>query len=252
MPSPPRIHYLTMSGDPPNGGVPPGVILSAQPPPGFVAPRPDMAWAPSSVDTQSMVPWGSSVVDMHSMGAPPPYQAVPDAHSSFPVCYGPAFEQPVMVGSVPSAYPLPCLTPPPTPSSAVATRFVPPGSSLNGVTPDLDGFSYIFPPDDAHTTINFAEPPARPCNNANPHELINWSRHKVPITLTVKQLIEQLGGIRDGDGVTEIYEQGDGKWAKGMTYKKNGVHKDKMLKEIGWTKRRGEEAPPVFLCCKRG
>jgi hypothetical protein len=239
MSSPPRIHYLTMSGDPPNGGVPPGVYFSAQPPPGFVAPRPDM-------------PWASSAVDTHSMGAPPPYQAVPDPHPSFPVCYGPAIRRPVTVGSFPDAYPLPCLNLPPTPSSAAATYFVPPGSSLNGVTPDLDGFAYIFPPDDAHTTINFAEPPARPCDNANSHELINWSRHKVPTTLTVSQLIEQLGGIGDADGVTEIYEQGDGKWAKGMTYTKNGEHEDKMLKEIGWTKRRGDEAPPVFLCCKRG
>ncbi len=125
-----------------------------------------------------------------------------------------------------------------------------PGSSLNGVIPDLDGYGYIFPPEDEHTTINFVDPPMRPCDK--PNQEFGWSRHKAPTTLTVKQLIEQLGGIGDADGVTEIYELGDGKWAKGMTYKKDGAHKDKKLEEIGWTKRRGGEAAPVFLCAKKG
>ena len=69
--------------------------------------------------------------------------------------------------------------------------------------------------------------------------------------MRVKELIEQLGGVSDGDGVTEIYELGNGRWAEGMTYKKNGELKDKMLKEVGWTERRAD-GNPVFLCCKQG
>lgn len=95
----------------------------------------------------------------------------------------------------------------------------------------------------------WVKPPTRPCDK--PNQLFEMSRYKVPTSLKVEDLIEQFGGSGDKDGITEIYELGNGRWAEGMTYKKDGRFKDKVLKEIGWTKRRGE-GNPVFLCCKKG
>jgi len=88
-------------------------------------------------------------------------QSVSNLHSSLGLCYGPAFRRPVTVGSFADAYPLSCLNLPSSPFFAAATYFVPPGSSLNYVTPDLNGFACISPPDDARTTIDFAEPSTR-------------------------------------------------------------------------------------------
>ncbi len=70
--------------------------------------------------------------------------------------------------------------------------------------------------------------------------------------ITVSQLIEHLEGIEDAENVTEIHEQDDRMWAKGMTYMKNGKHENNTQKDTEWTKRREGEASSVFLRCKRG
>ncbi len=85
-------------------------------------------------------------------------QSIPNPHSSLSICYEPALRQPVTMGSFADAYPLLCLHLPSSLSFAAATYFVLSGSSLNDVTPDLNGFACISPSDDARTTIEFVEP----------------------------------------------------------------------------------------------
>lgn len=114
-----------------------------------------------------------------------------------------------------------------------------------------DGWSYIAPSE--HATIHFVGDGARPCDAPNgyyPHEF-NFSKHKAPTMMTVKDLIKGLGAP-EGDeyGITEMEEQGNNRFTAGVTITQGSDDAKKTLAEQGWTQRRGEAAP-IWILVKR-
>ena len=47
--------------------------------------------------------------------------------------------------------------------------------------------------------------------------------------------------------MTEVHEQGVGKWAKGTTVGYGEERAKSSLASMGWTSKRGEGLPPVWL-----
>lgn len=111
-----------------------------------------------------------------------------------------------------------------------------------------DGWSYITPSE--HTTIHFVGDGTRPCdapNGYHPHRFA-FTKHKVPTTMTVKDLIKRLGApAGDQNGITEMEELGNNRFTAGITITQGSEDAKKTLAETGWTQRRSEAAPIWFV-----
>lgn len=114
-----------------------------------------------------------------------------------------------------------------------------------------DGWSYITPSE--HTTIHFVSDGTRPCDAPNgyyPHRFA-FTIHKVPTMMTVRELIEGLGAPPgDQNGITEMEELGNSRFAAGWTITQGSEDATKTLREVGWTQRRSEAAP-IWVVVKR-
>ncbi|KAF6218679.1 hypothetical protein HO133_006030 [Letharia lupina] len=226
---PEETRYFTLSGNVPNGGVPPGRTLAslANPPSG-----PDPAHHPFR----------------NGHGPPPPYSGPPDnAHSPQrarpPRTLSP---HPGTGGGGPAPY-HPTLhpgPPPPAPRAPAppAPPYEPPGQYLDGhPLHGGDGWSYLAPGE--HTTIHFVGDGTRPCDHPRPRPFA-FTRHKVPSRTSVRDLIRALGAPPgDGVGVTEMLELGDGRFAAGLTVTQGGADAGRSLGEVGWTQGRSEGKP---------
>ena len=114
-----------------------------------------------------------------------------------------------------------------------------------------DGWSYITPTE--NTTIHFVGDGTRPCDAPNGYhpQQFGFTKHKVPTTMTVKDLIKQLGApAGDQNGITEMEELGDNWFAAGITITQGSEDAKKSLAAMGWTQRRSEAAP-VWIVVKR-
>ncbi|KAH0543306.1 hypothetical protein FGG08_002369 [Glutinoglossum americanum] len=138
---------------------------------------------------------------------------------------------------------------PPAAAPTPASDDVPPGSRFNGGLPPET--LYLYPI--KHTTIHVFrgdfDPLAEPLS-----EFSCWAL-KVPITLTVSELIYQLGARTGGDdkcGVTEFFEIGDGSWAEGVSIFQIHDQKSQTLVDIGWNETRGTTQEPVWLKLHKG
>lgn len=98
--------------------------------------------------------------------------------------------------------------------------------------------------------IRFVGDGTRPCDAPNgyyPHQFA-FTAHKVPSMMTVKDLIKGLGApAGDQNGITEMVELGDNRFASGVTIMQGSDDAKKTLAEVGWTQRNSEAAAIWFV-----
>lgn len=201
--------YITGSGQPPNGGVPPGSIFFGQP---QTNDRP----APPPYNILVVPPPAVTVVNLSA--APPPYHA-------------------------PAAGPAPAAPPPPEPSK----RYAPPGITQDGAEFVQNGIAYLFP--DSHTVIHFLFDGTRPFDGppgCEPEFAALKIPTTMTVAGLMNQL-GVPGNGNDRYGVTECVEVGNGSWAKGITYVWSEEKSKKTLKAIGWDDSRGTKNKPVWI-----
>ncbi|EAS36569.3 uncharacterized protein CIMG_01923 [Coccidioides immitis RS] len=231
------MRYMTVNLEVPFGGMPPCFVAATGQQHGVppvaqaqfipVLPRPDIGAVPG------WQPWQEPPGVI-----PPPYNAAP-----------PAAAPPAAAAASP---PPPTPTSPPLPSGA----HIPTTTDKPVVLPSGQG--YIFP--QTHTTLHIIESNFPPWEN--PGRPFHWRSFLAPITLTLKELIEQIcpdkgpkGEKVTSRGITECLELGDGAWLKGTEFwvgekGKGDAMKGKVgqtLSEIGWDESRGTESRPVWL-----
>ncbi|KAM0805481.1 hypothetical protein BDR22DRAFT_884472 [Usnea florida] len=236
---PEETRYITLSGNVPNGGVPPGrtfVSVAGLP----YGPNPNH-------HPFSPAPFSPAY------GPPPPYYG--PQHRGYDRGYQSYFPT-SHPGPGPPAPPAPyTATPPPPPPVLVPrphTEWEAPGAYLNGHMLIVDGVAIIHPSD--HTTISFLTGGERPCDA--PDGYYPWyfahKEYGVPPTMTLQEfMVVKLGVPRQGRcGITEMVELGDNRWTAGVTILQGTEEAKKTLEEIGWTKRRSDIAP-IWVVVKR-
>ncbi|WEW60481.1 hypothetical protein PRK78_005968 [Emydomyces testavorans] len=223
------MRYMTVNGEVPFGGMPPYFI--------------------------------AAMGQQH--GLPPPFMAAPPGA---PLQFFPVFPRPDL-GAIPGWQPWqepPGVIPPPPPPAADPPKAAPPcppGANIPTTDNPLvlpSGQGYIFP--QAHTTLHVLESNFPPWER--PGHPFHWRAFRVPTTLTLKELIEQLcpdkgpkGEKVTSRGITECLELGDGAWLKASEFwigdkGDNDAMKEKVkqsLAKVGWDEGRGTKARPVWL-----
>ncbi|KAK2873426.1 hypothetical protein FQN49_002384 [Arthroderma sp. PD_2] len=162
-------------------------------------------------------------------------------------------------GPSPARHPSPPGSPPAAQhqSRRLPAGAYPPSSDHALVLPNGQG--YIFP--QKHTTIHIIEAYTPPWDN--PGGSFQWRSYRVPSTMIVSELIDQLCPTKGPDGrkatargITECLEVGDGSWLKGSDFWIGGTRgSDENMKRrvsqtlaaIGWTDQRGGAAQPVWI-----
>ncbi|KAL9602961.1 MAG: hypothetical protein Q9219_001486 [cf. Caloplaca sp. 3 TL-2023] len=236
MPKPTQ-YFRTVSGEPPNGGVPPGTALFPVPGQHPVL-MPPVAPPPYSIHQYSAPIGTPTWHPAHQAFLPPPPQHVFSPPSPMP---SPTYIQ--HFSFHPQLVP-PCSPPAPAPAPA---QWTPPGAALLGqAAPNFEGVDYLYPRD--HTVLHIIldkfmtlDPTTR---------LPKWEARLFPTGLTVRELIKQLGAPDEDEnkyGVTEVHELGNGRWAAGQTVLLGSEYSKKTLGEIGWSETRGFAAKPVWL-----
>ncbi|KAL9045548.1 MAG: hypothetical protein Q9214_001428 [Letrouitia sp. 1 TL-2023] len=220
-----RQHFVTMTGQPPNGGVPPGVA--------FFAPQPQRIEE-----------------ELGTVYPPPPPYAPPAHRQPIPPPPPPA---PVSSMFVPPQPPPPGPGPGPaaaaTPQLQAAVNYQNlPGSSLAGVeAPSIRGIGYLFA--EKHTVLHFI--PNRWLQMNCPGREPVYRPYIFPTNLTVGELIRQLGvpSAEYGHqyGITEVHEMGEGRFTAGQTILRDSEDANKTLAQIGWDECRGTSRRPVWI-----
>lgn len=236
----PETRWVTINRQAPNGGFPPGIMLMHDP---------------------NLSPQGNAPVDtgppnggLPSNGAgwgppPPPYRL--SATGLIP--YFCTMAPPTVSKAPPAWVPFPGYAPGPAPvySPSQCPPYEPPGQFVDGHLMEGDGWSYITPADE--TTICFVGNGARPCDwpNVNYTQKFNFSKHKAPCSMTLRELMKRLG-CPDGEtkGLTEMRESGRGQWVALDSFTQAGEASKQTLAQVGWTKERNE-MNPVWLVAKR-
>lgn len=253
-----NVRFISTDGGPPNGGIPPNVF-----PGPYFAPTP--VHEPQPAPAQAVAPANppqaaAPVVEVRPPPSlPQPYRrrhrTTADRNGTIQQALVVAGPPPPPAPAAPAAAQPPACNPP-THTQAFPGAYVP-GSTTQVLT-SPDGMGYIFPA--AHTTIHIIEETFPPWDR--PGANIRWRAYRVPVTMTIKQLISQLcpekgpqGQNSVSRGITECLETGGGVWIKGAQFwigarGEEGKMKDRVgqtLSQIGWTEKRGKEALPVWL-----
>lgn len=246
--------YITLDGQPPLGGLPPNVAAAMQhraresPPPYTPASAPPAVQAsphPVVINVPRPIvgaipgwqPWTGLTTGLM------PANIITSTANNTPICCCQKSE------------------PPKQPPSS-NNPSIPPGGYIPGTTDSpltlSSGAGYIFPTN--HTTIHLIEPNFLPF--AHPPRSFKWRVYKVPTTMTLSQLIEQVcvvncpQGKTPVKGILECIELGGGHWARGSEFwigkgkGEEGAMKEKVkktLESIGWDEKRGSVAKPVWL-----
>lgn len=240
MPEPPR--YKTLSGEPPNGGIPPGRLFATaagppsiprllldnippHAPPRYSAlPSPIQGrWVPGMRFSFTEITTSMSASSLVPLRMPPILTPIPQALTA---------PSPQALRSAVSAPP-PLLTRP----------FEPPGQTVDGISLRVDGYSYMFP--EKHAAIFFLGDGLRPCDypGGYPHQF-RFSKHKVPCNMTVRELIRRLGAPPGASkGITEMTVLGEDRFGTGVTYTQGEEASTRTLEQAGWTAARNEENP---------
>ncbi|MCJ1371164.1 hypothetical protein MMC20_002379 [Loxospora ochrophaea] len=220
-----RTYYITPDGRVPNAGAPPGrhPHQAQSPPPYTQQPAPSSAPAPAPAPTNN-------------------FPSVPRPDYGYMPLDQPAWRplQPAPPQRAPAAAPTPVVRP------------LPPGAKLNGKVPDFhEPLGYIFP--EKHTIMHVV------CNNVKPWTerglRVDFSAHRVPTLMTVKELIRQLGISGNADnrlGITECVETGDGGWRELGTYLLSEERSTRTIGSLGWNESHGKDKPPVWIVPHRG
>ncbi|PGH02923.1 hypothetical protein GX51_04379 [Blastomyces parvus] len=265
-----EIRYLTMDGQPPNGGIPPNMgAFPPPPPPPFPMPVLPM-FAPGPVPQ------------------PPPLQAplqaffgqalltpvLPPNMFHFQPQQAPQFAMQVPApqaaatppGALVAPFPFPVSVPPP-PAIAAAPSGPNYQNPHGGIIPGTEnqplvlpgGHGYLFPP--KNTTIHLFR-----CTTYYPWDsqdgIIEFVTYQAPTNMTVADLIKQICPQADyikGRGVIECLQAVNGNasiFARGEEYfigegkGEAQAMKDKVgktLAEVGWNEHRKANANPVWL-----
>ena len=215
-----EIRYVTLNGQPPNGGVPPGRMFA------------------------SIVVQAPAINPGH-YGPPPPYPAqyqpaIPTVHPQppYPAQYQPA---------IPTVYPQP--PHPVAPAAPVARaspvqEWDPPGSYVDGCKMQGNGFTMIISRE--ITRFLFLWDGIRPCDYHRGFYpgYFNRMELKAESSMTVGEFIDGLG-MPHGDqyAIQELEELGDQRWTSGLTITRGSDHARKTLAEVGWSARRSRDRP---------
>ncbi|KAL2014089.1 hypothetical protein VTN00DRAFT_1614 [Thermoascus crustaceus] len=265
-----NFRYITPDGQPPLGGLPPNIHAAMRtqarefPPPYTPHPYPTVFYAPRPIvgSIPGWLPWTSvaTVLSIQNASATATTTSPPTTPPALPALSS------TSVHSTSSQPPLP------------------PGAYAPGSTSDTDtdtalvlpsGLGYIFPK--SHTIIHIIKHDFLPFtfnnNQTNPHCPFKFRAFKIPTTLTVAELIEQICPVNinknphpppEGNskvivakGIVECIEVGDGKWVRGAEFwvgegQGNGEEGrvGKTLEEIGWDGRRGTRMGPVWVATR--
>ncbi|KAI4280247.1 MAG: hypothetical protein L6R38_004588 [Xanthoria sp. 2 TBL-2021] len=234
----PTQYFRTLSGDPPNAGVPPGVAFfhvhqpsaptatpAASPPPPPYA----MHYYSPYLDPRMFLP-----PQQAAQGPPPPAPPAPallDARMFYP---------PLQTLQAPPAPPAPAPAPAPQ-------QWTPPGASLLGQqAPNFEGVNYLYPQD--HTVLHIIWDVHMKLDT--PTTFPAFEPRLFPTGLTVAELIRRLGAPTTDDskfGVMEVHQLGDGRWTAGTTVLLTSDLAKKTLGAIGWGETRGFAAKPVWI-----
>ncbi|CAL8577849.1 hypothetical protein XPA_003662 [Xanthoria parietina] len=261
-------YFRTLSGDPPFGGVPPGVRIcrilqrsapaatpAASPPPPSYAEHPYSRWLDPSLypPQQAAQPpppcyvehdysrWLDPRIYLPPQAAQPPPQPAPQAPAILDASMLYQALQTLQALLAPAPAPAPILAPAPAPQLST-----PPGSSLLGPqAPNSEGVQCLLPHD--QTVFHVIRDP-----DMRPDALITlpaFTPRSFPSGLIVAELIRALvPTINDARiGVMEVHQQGDGRWTAGTMVLLNSDLAKKTLREIGWDETRGSTAAPVWI-----
>ncbi|KAL9613778.1 MAG: hypothetical protein Q9167_001723 [Letrouitia subvulpina] len=217
-----------MTGQPPNGGVPPGVAF--------------FALQPQRIDEEPGI-----------LSPPPPPYAPPAHYQPIP----PPPPAPVSSMFVPPQPPPPAPAPAPAPAAAAAAIPQPqaavnyqnlPGSSLAEVeAPSIRGIGYLFA--EKHTVLHFI--PDRWLQMDCPGREPLYRPYMFATNLTVGELMRQLG-VPTAEyghqfGITEVHEMGEGRFTAGQTILRDSEQANQTLAQIGWDESRGTCRRPVWI-----
>lgn len=87
----------------------------------------------------------------------------------------------------------------------------------------------------------------------SPNTEFQFSIVRVPCSMTIAELIQQLGAEGANDKVTECIELGNGAWAKGISIAKSDDAAKQTVAQVGWDEARGEGPNrPVWIIVSRG
>ncbi|EFQ97549.1 hypothetical protein MGYG_00590 [Nannizzia gypsea CBS 118893] len=255
-----EMRYISPDGGPPLGGISPQDLAFLQPfhiPP-FVGypftaqnPPPGPPPAPASVPTPPELRGQVFLHQTFTTNVPPPAAA--------PMAPAPAPAQ--APNTSPPAAQTPSPARPPAAIPGLARRLpsgaYPPDSERAMVLPTGQG--YIFPK--KHTTLHIIETSTAPWDN--PGGIFQWRSYRVPSSMAVSELVDQLCPTKTPDGrdvtsrgIVECLEIGDGTWLKGSEFWVGGRRggDDNMkrrvtqsLTAVGWTELRGTVAQPVWI-----
>ena len=224
--------YFTLSGNVPNGGVPPGRMMASL---ALVPPGPYPSHHPFTPGPFS-----------GGHAPPPPYHSPQNngkilqrADMSQPLSFDTATPPPGPPAPAPAAPP------------SNGASYEPPGQYLDGRMLRGDGWSYLTPTE--HTTIHFVNDGTRPCDTPDGYYRyrFDFTTHKVPTTMTVCELIQRLGApAGDQNGITEMVALPDYRFLAAETITQGSEDANKTLREMGWTQRRSEAAP-IWIVVKR-
>ena len=244
---PEETRYVTVNGNVPNGGIPPGRMFFSVgagpplepnlgryahiPPPAPSAPQNDGKMSQPTYSPRILI---HGIVTGRGFGVPTHW---PTMYLGFPPLPPPAPRTPHRAASSP---------PDPTPP-----KYQKPGNYIGGNI--LPGKEWTLITPSELTTIFFVNDGTRPCDAPNGHfpHRFNFTKHKAPTVMTVKDLMKGLG-MPEGEnfGVTEMEELGDNRFTAGMTIRQGSEWAEKTLRELGWSQRKSEAAP-IWLLVKR-
>ncbi|KAK5168614.1 uncharacterized protein LTR77_005923 [Saxophila tyrrhenica] len=109
--------------------------------------------------------------------------------------------------------------------------------------------NYLF--DKEHTMVHVFNKAAPVWMEKYRKERLKFRMFKVSVNFTVKMIIENVlrtaGDSCNAWAVSEAYERGGGGWDKGSTVLYDSEKAKGTLKTMGWSWKRGQVLPPVWL-----
>ncbi|KJX92739.1 hypothetical protein TI39_contig5829g00010 [Zymoseptoria brevis] len=113
------------------------------------------------------------------------------------------------------------------------------------------GVNYMFPP--AHTMLHVFNKGAPIWEDKYKGQGLAFKIFKVSTQYTVKEVVERVMAASDDKdkckdwACTEVVECGDGRWIKGTTIPYKDDKAKGNLASMGWSEKRGQGLPPVWL-----
>ncbi|KAM0718047.1 hypothetical protein Q7P37_006379 [Cladosporium fusiforme] len=180
------------------------------------------------------------------------YYLYPPPHPAYQVAYAvppPAYQ--------PAPAPAPASSKKSTSSKKEAPKAAPPPpasehhSAKNANAPPKlrDGMNYMFPAE--HTKLHIFNKSSRVWEDKYKGKTMDFKIFTVSTNFTpgmvIENVISKKGDDAKGWAVTEVVERGDGMWSKGTTIEYGSDKAGGSLSTMGWTGKRGDALPPVWV-----